>query len=253
MNISVNSASPRISANFFELRNECCSYLTPQAARNVKIALKHTTLKRFFLKSADCNTSINWITMIMYNKLPLCCPNPDSAWIFKNSPVWSSQTQLGCICQLLLCNWNWCCDFFPPPKISVPGGTKWGIKFGLQRLTIRWDPWKSLCITMSTFIIGEERENSSSSSYSTMALSVWPCLPLWLTPIPLYPMPSFSIVSHQASLNHLPRCLSTWVWEERENNEQNSWSSSSSSSSFCGLPVANAPDVLQPSGLLYYP
>jgi hypothetical protein len=24
-------------------------------------------------------------------------------------------------------------------------------------------------------------------------------------PIPLYPMPSFSIVSHQASLNHLPR------------------------------------------------
>jgi phosphatidylserine synthase len=30
-------------------------------------------------------------------------------------------------------------------------------------------------------------------------------------------------------------------------------SSSSSSSSFCGLPVANAPDVLQPCGLLYYP
>jgi hypothetical protein len=26
-----------------------------------------------------------------------------------------------------------------------------------------------------------------------------------------------------------------------------------SSSSFCGLPVANAPDVLQPCGLLYYP
>jgi hypothetical protein len=31
-------------------------------------------------------------------------------------------------------------------------------------------------------------------------------------PIPLYPMPSFSTVSHQASLDHLPRRLSTWVW-----------------------------------------
>jgi hypothetical protein len=33
-----------------------------------------------------------------------------------------------------------------------------------------------------------------------------------LMAIPLYPLPSFSIVSHQASLNHLPRHLSTWVW-----------------------------------------
>jgi hypothetical protein len=44
---------------------------------------------------------------------------------------------------------------------------------------------------------------SSSSCYSTTALSVWPWLPLQLMPIPLYPMPLFSIVSHQAHLNHL--------------------------------------------------
>ena len=31
-------------------------------------------------------------------------------------------------------------------------------------------------------------------------------------PIPLYPMLSFSIVSHQASLNHPPHHLSTLVW-----------------------------------------
>jgi hypothetical protein len=33
-----------------------------------------------------------------------------------------------------------------------------------------------------------------------------------LMPIPLYPIPSFSTVSHQASLNHLPRRSSTSVW-----------------------------------------
>ena len=31
-------------------------------------------------------------------------------------------------------------------------------------------------------------------------------------PIPLYAMLSFSIVSHRASLNRLPRPLSAWVW-----------------------------------------
>jgi hypothetical protein len=50
-----------------------------------------------------------------------------------------------------------------------------------------------------------------SSSYSTTALSVCPCLPLQLMPIPVYPMLSFSIVSHQTSLNRPPHCLSTWV------------------------------------------
>ena len=52
----------------------------------------------------------------------------------------------------------------------------------------------------------------SSSSYSAKALSICPWLPLQLMPIPLYPMLSFSIVSQRASLNHLPRRLSTWVW-----------------------------------------
>ena len=51
-----------------------------------------------------------------------------------------------------------------------------------------------------------------SSSYSATALSVWPWLPLQLKPIPLYPMLSLSIVSHQATLNRLPHRLSTWVW-----------------------------------------
>jgi len=51
-----------------------------------------------------------------------------------------------------------------------------------------------------------------TSSYSAAALSDWPWFPLQLMPIPLYPVPSFSIVSHQASLNRPPHRLSAWVW-----------------------------------------
>jgi len=49
----------------------------------------------------------------------------------------------------------------------------------------------------------------TSSPYSATALSVWPWLPLQLMSILLYPLLSFSIVSHQAALNRL--FTSVWV------------------------------------------
>ena len=52
----------------------------------------------------------------------------------------------------------------------------------------------------------------TSSSYSTTALLVWPWHPLELMPIPLFPMLSFSIVSHRVSSGRLPHHLSTWIW-----------------------------------------
>ena len=91
--------------------------------------------------------------------------NPDSVWIFKNSPFWSYKTQPRCICQLLLCNWKWGCDFFPPPKIFVPGGTKWGIKFVLQRFNIdyvgldMYREWKKIEFPKEYYICIWEQED----------------------------------------------------------------------------------------------
>ena len=84
-------------------------------------------------------------------------------------------------------------------------------KFTLKQLlhvSLQLPPSGSVLFELAKVIV---QLQLSSSSYSTTALSDWPWLPLSLMPIPLYPKLSFSIVSHQASLNRPPHHLSTSV------------------------------------------
>jgi hypothetical protein len=125
-------------------------------------------------------------------------------------PVWLYRNIIHCFTN----GWN----FEKKKLMNVKDVLRFSLQFLSETFLIlrKYERYKIINVYWSsskiTFILVRLQYNLKfldTSSYSTTALSVWPWLPLQLMPIPLYPMPSFSIVSHQASLNHLPRRLST--------------------------------------------